>query len=149
MASLPTSVKVEVRCIRVPSACAGEAVYLGIQSGREVRDIVSGAEGKATFGPEFRLSDADGSPNFLGPFAQGPRGERFFYLSWGRGATGSDFQMFRRLKVHLSHITWKDLAATARRGEPLRVTIDLTDDRGQPRCASVRADHPAVQWKLG
>lgn len=131
MASLPSNIIVEVRCIRLPAACAGEAVYLGIQRDRDVVNIVPASVGKAVFTPDFRLTDFDGEPNFHGPYAQGPRDERFFYLSWGRGGSASTFQMFRRLKVHLSHLTWKHIKGATRRGEPLRVTIDMTDRCGR------------------
>ena len=126
----------------------GAAVYLGIQKGREVADITAAKAGQATFKPEFRLADADGAPNFLGPYAQGPRDERFFYLSWGRSDSASAFQMFRRLKVHLSHISWKHIKAATRCKLPLRVTIDATDRCGGPLCASARPDNPAVVWRL-
>jgi len=148
MSSLPTSIAVEVRCTRLPAVRDGVPVYLGIQQGRAVVEITPGKVGEAIFRPEFRLVDADGAPNFLGPYAQGPRDERFFYLSWGKGATTADFRMFRRLKVHLSHLQWKQIASAARRDEPLRVTIDATDKNGGPLCASAWPDNPAVDWRL-
>lgn len=132
--------------MRLPERCGGEPVFLGIQQGREVENIVPATVGETTFNPEFRLADVDGAPNFLGPYAQGPRDERFFYLAWGKGGSGPTFRMFRRLKVHLSHLTWKHITTAERRGEPLRVTIDMTDGRGEPFCASARPDHPAVAW---
>ena len=111
-------------------------------------EIVPATVGEATFKPEFRLADHDGVPNFLGPFAQGPRNERFFYLSWGNETSGSNFQMFRRLKVHLSHLTWSHIRGAGRRGALLRVTIDMTDRCGGPLCASAWPDNPAVTWRL-
>lgn len=148
MGAKPLSICIEVRCERIPSACAGVPVYLGIQSGRDVVQIVPGKIGRVLFAPEFRLKDKGDQPNFLGPFAQGSRDERFIYLSWGHGKTGPHFKMFRRLKLHLSHLRWSHLETAASRNAPLRVTIDLTDECGNPRCASVRSDHPAVAWKL-
>jgi hypothetical protein len=148
MSALAESITVEVRCNRLPPMWDGATVYLGIQKGREVIDITAAKTGKAIFKPQFRLADADGAPNFLGPYAQGPRDERFFYLSWGRSDSASDFQMFRRLKVHLSHLGWKQIKAAARGEVPLRVTIDTTDRCGGPLCASVWPDNPAVLWRL-
>jgi hypothetical protein len=148
MSSRPDAITVEVRCINLPATCRGAPIYLGIQNGREVEGIVPAAAGKAVFNPEFRLGEVDASPNFLGPFAQGPRDERFFYLSWGTGKTGATFQMFRRLKVHLSHVTLKHIESAARRKKPLRVTIDMMDRCGMALCASARHDHPAVSWEL-
>lgn len=111
-------------------------------------NIVPAAVGKMVFTPDFRVTDFDGVPNFIGPYAQGPRDERFFYLSWGRGGSTPTFQMFRRLKVHLSHLTWKQIKAATRRGEPLRIAIDMTDRCGQPLCGSAWPDDPAVSWTL-
>lgn len=146
MASLPSTISIAVRCVRLPAKCAGEPVFLGIQQEREVVNIVPGSMGEAPFTPEFRVADFEGSPNFLGPYAQGPRDERFFYLSWGKGDSAPTFGMFRRLKVHLSHLTWNHINAAVRRGEPLRVTIDMTDRCGHPLCGSAWPDNPAVSW---
>lgn len=148
MRSLPSALALEIRCQRLPAACAGAPVYLGIQHRHDVIGIVPASLGKAAFTAEFRLTDTNGSPNFLGPFAQGPRHERFFYLSWGTGATNETFGMFRRLKVHLSQLTWRQISAASRRKKPLRVTLDLTDACSQPLCGSAWPDHPAVTWDL-
>ncbi|MEO6568713.1 MAG: DUF5990 family protein [Opitutaceae bacterium] len=148
MPFLPTNIAVEVRCTRLPPVWEGEPIYLAIQNGREVVNITPAKLGRAIFKPEFRLAEANGAPNFLGPYAQGPRDERFFYLSWGKGGTAADFQMFRRLKVHLSHLQWKQIVSAAERGVPLRVTIDATDRCGGPLCASAWPDNPAVEWLL-
>ena len=123
-------------------------MFLGVQRGCEVVDITPAAVGEATFTPDFRLEDFDGVPNVLGSYAQGRRDERFFYLSWGKGESGATFEMFRRLKVHLSHLTWNHLRAHARRNAPLRVTIDMTDRCGGPLCGSAWPDNPAVSWRL-
>ncbi|MCX6955717.1 MAG: DUF5990 family protein [Verrucomicrobia bacterium] len=148
MGPLPSSLTLEVRCQNLPATFDGVPVYLGIQEGNDVVGIVPGSVGKTVLRPEFRLADAAGSPNFLGRFAQGSREERFFYLCWGLGATSATFGRFRRLKVHLAHLTWPQIAAVALRKKPLRVTLDLTDAKGGPLCASVRPGHPNVAWDL-
>src|SRR5262249_24381514 len=48
---------------------------------------------------------SDGTPNLLGPFAQGPPAERFLYLCWGTLAGQSDCCWTRRAKVPLMAIT--------------------------------------------
>src|SRR5262245_43592988 len=56
-----------------------EPVYLGIQRGREVIEMVPADVAEATFVPEFRVERGiGGAPNFLGPFAQGTAADRFF-----------------------------------------------------------------------
>lgn len=148
MPALPDTLRLAVICMDLPSHCDGRPNYLAVQQGREVAEITPAGQGKADFLLEFRLGQRGDAPNFLGPYAQGSAAERFFYLSWGTGQTPATFGMFRRLKVHLSHLTWDDIKAATQRDEPLRVKISMTDRRGGPLCASVRQGDPAVSWQL-
>lgn len=147
MSKLPETIAVEVRCTHLPANWEGHPVYLAVQKARAVEQCVPGSAGKATFHLSFRVAEADGTPNFLGPYAQGTRDERFFYLSWGISDSPASFGMFRRLKVHLSHLTGRDLLAAAKADRPLRVTLQMQDARGGPRCASVWPDDPGVTWQ--
>jgi len=72
-------------------------------------------------GAEIHTNDGD----FRGPAVQGKKGERFVYLTWGTVA-GDSFSMFRRAKLMLA-----DLPADA---DEVTVDVDLTDERGRPRC---------------
>src|SRR5687767_1043228 len=60
---------------------------------------------------EFTVRAKPGSngagPNFLGPFVQGPSGQRFIYLDIGTAAGQADSCWSRRLKIPLSGITWE------------------------------------------
>lgn len=147
MASSPVSVQVGVTCVDLPLRFGDRAIYLAVQRGREVAEITPASKGKADFLLEFRLGQRGTKPNFLGPYAQGPATERFFYLAWGTGETPATFGMFRRLKVHLSHLAWADIKMAAQREEPLRVKLSMTDSRGGPLCASAWPDHAAVSWQ--
>ncbi|MGH7945723.1 MAG: DUF5990 family protein [Opitutaceae bacterium] len=146
--STPSELAIEVVCENLPARFCGERVYLGIQKGREVVEIVPGSSRRVTFRPTFRVTKVSGGPNFLGPYAQGTRDERFFYLSWGRKASPAKFEMYRRLKVHRSHLTWPQVQSALRTGTPIRVELDLTDRCGNPRCASAWTDDPGVVWRL-
>jgi hypothetical protein len=85
-------------------------------------------------------------PNFLGPYAQGARGERFVYVNSGRRAGQLDTAWDRRAKVWLDGITWELIdAALAKRGARLEAHVDGVGRDGGPTCASVR---PAPVWKL-
>ena len=122
-------------------------VYLGLQRGQEVIEQVPADRREAWFYPEFRLGkQADGSPNFLGPFAQGTTADRFFYLSWGIKGTDGTFDMFRRLKVRLGHLTWAQITAATSAAQPIQVTLRLTDKKGQPLCATPPPSH--LTWHL-
>ena len=130
-----------------PNATTREQVYLGIQEGDEVIEAVRADQKQVIFRPQFKIArQPDGSPNFLGPFSKGTPQERFFYLSWGVMDTDGNFEMFRRAKIHLNHLTWEQVKDAVSSDCPLRVVINMTDKKGGPLCASVRKDR--ADWLL-
>ena len=138
----------ELPGIRFPDNCGAptcyEPVHLGIQRGEEVIDDVPADRRQATFDASFRVGrKKDGSPNFLGPYAHGPVDDRFVYLSWGVKSKAG-FAMFRRLKLRLGHLSWRQIERSMESGEPLRVTLRLTDAKGGPLCATPPETH--VAW---
>jgi Family of unknown function (DUF5990) len=131
-----------------PDGLVYENVHVGVQRRQEVIDLVPGdapnAEWNRTLEPSFR----DGEPDFRGPFAQGRRGDRFLYLSWGSVNAGGHFEMFRRAKLMLDAVTPELVQAADRLGHRLLATLGLTDARdGMPRCAAVRP--PLISWSVG
>jgi len=150
------TLRVRVVCTDLPGTCfrdpqdparpVKDPVFLGIQRGKEVIEQVPGGTKTVTFTPEFRIErKKDGTPNFLGPFAQGTADDRFFYLSWGvKGSTGG-FDMFRRLKIRLGHLSATRVARACRSGEPITVRLRLTDAKGGPLCATPRPPH--IEWE--
>ena len=129
-----------------PAAPVKEPVHLGMQRGKEVIEETPAQESPVTFAPEFEVvRGTDGQPDFRGPYAQGTRGARFFYLSWGVKGRQGPFMMFRRLKVGLSHLQWKDIESFLDSGRPMTVILKLTDARGGPLCATPPANH--VTWQ--
>lgn len=83
-------------------------------------------------------SNEDGSPNFLGSFAQGPRGGRFIYVNSGALAGQTDSRWTRRAKVHLAGITRNLInRSTAIRNGILEARIAGTGKDGGPACATV------------
>ena len=75
------------------------------------------ADGMHVF--EFELSvDAgpDGRANFTGPFACGPRDQRFVYLSWP-DLDGCGY--VNRVKVRLADLDWPQIEAAIARDVPL------------------------------
>jgi hypothetical protein len=127
--------------------CIYKPVHLGIQRGIEVIEAVPANRKRVVFEPQFRVSPLpDGKTNFLGPFAKGTPAERFFYLSWGVKNPFGTLTMFRRAKIHLSHLQWPEVKAAIDSGRQLSVTISMTDKRGGPRCASIRGE--GLRWQL-
>jgi hypothetical protein len=122
-------------------------VYLGVQRGREVVDQVRADRRRVIFAIEFTMGHRpDGAPNFLGPFAHGTPEDRFFYLSWGTRGPTDRFAMFRRLKIRLGHLCWRDIRRAVRAGRPMTVTLRLRDDAGGPLCARPPESH--VRWDI-
>jgi len=149
------TLRIRVRCKELPglrfedaqdpARPCKEPVHLGIQRGREVIDPVPADRREATFLAEFKVGKkSDGSPNFLGPYAQGTPEDRFFYLSWGVKRPSGEFEMFRRLKIRLGHLRWPTIRAAIARDAPIDVDLRLTDARGGPLCATPPATH--VRW---
>lgn len=146
--------KLKVMCSRLPGLRfedpykheprVKEPVYLGIQRGTEVIEQVPADRHRVVYHPEFRIGkQPDGSPNFLGPYAQGRPRDRFFYLSWG--VKRSDrFSMFRRLKIRLTHLEWPEIEQALESDEPIVVRLKLTDDLGGPACGT--PDESRITW---
>ena len=128
-------------------ACEG-SVFVGVQRDDAAVDEVRADAREARFELEFRVGEKkDGSPNFLGPFAQGPADDRFFYVTWGYGERAGKTRMFRRLKIRVGHLAWPQIRRATRSGEPIEVTLRLTDKKGAPLCGSVPPAH--VAWSKG
>jgi hypothetical protein len=121
-------------------------VHVGVQVRRDPAELVPGDAPSAEWCVEVRVETNEGQLDFKGPAVQGPRGQRFLYLTWGDVDGDGTFAMFRRAKLMLDRIE-PDLVRRALAGDqPLVATIDLTDDHGCPRCA--RVDPPALTWSV-
>ena len=121
-------------------------VHVGVQRGRDPVELVPGdAPPSAVWDLELTTRPGtDGSIDVGGPFAQGRRGDRFVYLTWGTVDSAGAFTMFRRAKLHLADVD-PDLLARAAAGEGRLVArLGLTDACGNPVCARVRP--PTVTW---
>ena len=121
-------------------------LFLGIQKGQEVIDMVPVTSETATFTAHFSVSPLpDGGTNFLGPYAHGTRTERFCYLTWIAEADDGMMNMFSRIKLHLSPLRWERVEAAAHAGTPIVMRLSLVGKRGGPAVASV--PHDAIHWE--
>jgi Family of unknown function (DUF5990) len=90
---------------------------------------------------------ADGSPNYLGEFAQGKPADRFVYLNSGTLAGQHGSRWTRRAKLKLGAIPAEMARAVAGHAEHVVeawVAGCMAD--GSPICASVKP--AAVTWRL-
>jgi hypothetical protein len=142
-------VTAEIICKSLPGTeCDGRSgVHLGIQKDEELFEASPANLKSIVFRPVLRARrNADGSANFLGPFAHGPKTERFIYLVWAVVRGKVAVERFGRIKVHLNHIKWTDVEKAVARKKPFKVTLELTKDNGKLVYASVR---PGVaKWEL-
>jgi hypothetical protein len=134
-------------CAPADAPQAYDNIHVGVQRLKEVVELVPGDA--ATAGWEFDVTvrtAADGALDFAGPYVHGKKGDRFLYLAWG-AVHGERFGMFRRAKLHFADIDPQLLHAAVDGDRPLVGRIRLTDVKGDPVCAHVRASH--LSWELG
>jgi hypothetical protein len=88
----------------------------------------------------------NGTPDFSGPFVQGPTGERFVYIDIGTAAGQPDTQWSRRLKIPLRDITSAMIKKLLSDPELIfETSVPGTGRDGGPNCATVK---PFDGWKL-
>src|SRR5918993_6107791 len=87
----------------------------------------------------------DGSPNFLGPFAQGPAGQKFIYIDIGTYAGQTETCWSRRLKIPLYGIAWKMIDEVIEGKSLLETRVAGKGKDGSPSCATPK---PFSGWKL-
>lgn len=142
------AITILLHCHNLPGLVCGELkqVRLGIQKGKEVIDDVPADAEDVTFTVPMRVEQqsSNGQPNFLGPFAQGTPEERFIYLCWGE-RKDSNWETFRRAKIHLKHFDWQTIEKSLTTGATIEAFINMTDKKGEPLCASVKNDK--IDWK--
>jgi hypothetical protein len=149
MATDKQDLTIEIICTKPPGKKVGErqSVHLAIQKDTDLLDAKPADQDPIVFKPVLRVEEhADGSPNFLGPFAQGPRSQRFIYLVWADMPRGQAAQRFSRIKLQLNHLKWADVQKALTRKKPIKVTLSLTDAKGQPVVATIRPN--GAKWDL-
>jgi hypothetical protein len=121
-------------------------VHVGLQVGREVPRLVAGDAAEAVFeAPVEVVAGADGGRDFRGKAVQGPRGDRFLYLSWGEVGADGRFAMFRRAKLKLDSVPDEELRRALETGGVLEAQLPLRDGKGHPICATVKP--PVLRWQ--
>lgn len=115
-----------------------KGVAFAVQRGRDELLLPTTASAALlTFDFSVRVADRDGAPNFLGPYAQGPVGERFVYVNTGKRAGEEASPWDRRAKLHLRDVGWPLIRKALASGGVLEARIDGTGKDGGPACASV------------
>ena len=102
-------------------------------------------EGSLAFEFPIAVDLSGDSPNFLGPYTQGPKTSRFIYVNSGRQAGQFGTDCSRRAKVPLMSIS-ADLVRSAgeKSGSLLETEFEGTGADGLPTCATVKG----IEWRL-
>ena len=141
----PTSIRIRIHVLNPPPG-----VSFAIQRGRtDLLPPSTVGAGSIEFQFVVRLGDPldDGSPNFLGEFAQGPPTDRFVYLNSGvrAGQSGSCWDRLAKLKfASIPRDLVEGVLGHQDRFIEARVVGTMKD--GGPVCATVKP--AAVSWKL-
>jgi hypothetical protein len=105
MSAEQIEVTIEIVCTGLPGNGSND-LQLGLQREDAITELSPASAKRVVFKPRFRARrNDDGSVNFLGPFAQGPRAERFVYLNWVAKTGEMSATMVGRIKLHLNHVT--------------------------------------------
>ena len=118
-----------------------KGVDFGLQKGRG--SVFETVQTQRSSGKDlaFQFSVGVKGPSLVGPFVQGPAGQRFVYLDIGTYAGQADSCWSRRLKIPLIGITIDRIAA----GDILEARVPGTGKDGGPSCATVK---PFAGWKV-
>ena len=119
------SIKFRVICINPPQfACGFSELEFGLQD--KGKALLIGSEtGSDERRYDFRLSvqkHDDGSANFSGAYAHGPRQARFLYLTL-KARQADSWQIVKRIKISLRVITWDMVARALAEDKTLAVAV--------------------------
>lgn len=137
-----TGVHLPGRTFCRPDGSVMDNVHVGVQLRRDPAHMIRADATEAIWVLDIDVVQTDDGYDFRGPAVQGKRGERFVYLTWGNLEAGH-LETFRRAKLMLNRVD-PDVIEGALLSGGLAATVDLTDEKGCPRCA--RIDPPAVRW---
>ena len=118
-------------------------------SGNNYETILKQRSGKEDLCFEFKITVKENqaaSPDFKGPYVQGPSSERFIYVDIGTAAGQFDSVWTRRLKVPLRDISAETIQKLLTDSSlVLETKVPGTGKDGGPNCATVK---PFPGWHL-
>jgi len=147
---MPSAVNSPTLRLRILVVSPPTGVVFAVQRGKaELLPPTTSSTDLIQFDLSLRVGGvlADGSPNYLGEFAQGTPADRFVYLNSGTLAGQGGSVWTRRAKLKLGAIPAETAqAAIANPGLVVEARVLGTMADGGPICASVKPQ--AVSWSL-
>ncbi len=139
------SVAFDIECVDLPDHRQPEydALRLGIQEKKEVRQDVACSVRQARFMFTLGVTTVEGQSHFRGPQVQGTPGDQFVYLVWGM-RDGEAWVTSRRVKIPLSGIDFQRIAQAVSANLPLAMRIVMTNNKGEPIAATLTTDQ--YEW---
>ncbi|GAB3924283.1 DUF5990 family protein [Mucilaginibacter myungsuensis] len=129
--------------LQTPPANFTYALQKGSGSNYTVDQVQHSAGKDLYFDLTIEVKGDDDLPDFKGPYVQGPKGGRFFYLGLGQYA-GDHSQSGGRVKVPLTGITRAQVTEAQQTGAVLLTTIQGTAKNGGPAYATPK---PFAGWQ--
>ena len=132
---METELPIRITVLDVPSG-----VSFAIQRGKhELLPPLRSKDGSLIFDLSVRVAErkGGGSPNVLGPYAQGKPDDRFIYLNSGTLAGQPASCFTRRAKIKTGGITWKLVKQALAAGATVEAQIEGRARDGGPCCATV------------
>ena len=139
---MKTEVPIRIRVLKPLTA-----VTMKVQRGKDELLPPAGVlKDSIVFGFDITVDLSATTPNFLGPYAQGPKDARFIYVNSGTYAGQEDSCWARRAKLSLMSITKEQVEEIlARPGARLETSFNGTGGNdGGPTCASVKG----IEWTV-
>jgi hypothetical protein len=137
------------RCHPGPLAPAGYTeIRVGVQrrgDPHEILEPVAGDAPSATWALECAVRVTADGVDITGPYIQGRPRQRFIYLSWLSDQGTGPLGMFRRGKIRLDALP-DDVLRRATPETTIVVRVRLSDDRGNPACATLGP--PTIAWEF-
>jgi hypothetical protein len=123
-----------------------KGVRMLVQSGRsELLAPVRRTHDHLIFDFDILVDPTGPGPNFLGPFAQGPKDARFVYVNSGTYAGQTGTLWSRRAKIALTSITVEQVnEVLSKPSSRLETSFDGTGSDGGPTCASIKG----IKWRV-
>lgn len=121
-------------------------VAMQVQGGRdELLPPAKASDEQLVFDLTLNVDLSSTIPNFLGKFAQGPKGGRFIYVNSGTYAGQQHTCWSRRAKLSLMSITSQQIdEIMAGNGVVLQTSFPGVGPDGGPTCASVKG----IEWRV-